>query len=48
MSPDLAKQFYLAAMQNYDDMMKASASGCFNEAIDREMAAFSVNEAFSD
>lgn len=48
MQPDIAKQFYLAAMQNYDDMMKGSASGCFSEAIEREMSEFDINEAFRD
>lgn len=48
MQPDIAKQFYLAAMQNYDDMMKSSASGCFSEAIEREMSEFDINEAFRD
>lgn len=48
MQPDLAKQYYLAAMQNYDDIMKGSASGCFSEAIEREMKEFDINEAFRD
>lgn len=48
MQPDIAKQYYLAAMQNYDDMMKGSASGCFSEAIEREMKEFDINEAFRD
>lgn len=48
MQPDIAKQFYLSAMQNYDDMMKGSANGCFSEAIEREMKEFDINEAFGD
>lgn len=48
MQPDIAKQFYLAAMQNYDDMMKSSVNGCFSEAIEREMKEFDINEAFRD
>lgn len=47
MQPDIAKQFYLAAMQNYDDTLKGSANGCFAEAIEREMAAFDINKAFA-
>lgn len=47
MQPDIAKQFYLAAMHNYDDMMKASSAGCFSEAIEREMSQFDINEAFN-
>lgn len=48
MQPDIARQFYLAAMQNYDDMMKSSVNGCFSEAIEREMKEFDINEAFRD
>lgn len=47
MSPDLAKQYYLAAMNNYDDMMKSATSGSFSDAIEREMEDFDINEAFS-
>lgn len=47
MSSDLAKQYYLAAMSNYDDMMKSAASGSFSDAIKREMEDFDINEAFA-